>query len=296
MKPPPFAYAAPDSIDSALELLVRPDTEARLLAGGQSLVPLLNMRFARPSLLIDLNRVEELQVVEWENGRLRLGAMVRQHLLETDTLIGQRIPILKEAAGQIAHLAIRMRGTVGGSIAHADPAAELPAALLVLDAQMVLRSADRRVRAVPAPEFFLGPFTTAIEAGEMLTSIEVTRPASGSGWAFLELARVHGAFALVGAAAQVDLDPERRISSARLALCGVGATPYLPAWLDDFARGQEAGKPLFQEVAERVRGDLNPSGDSHGGAEYRRNLAAALTRRALAAALERAVPEGEERP
>jgi carbon-monoxide dehydrogenase medium subunit len=220
MKPPPFEYAAPSTVEEALSLLNGSSEEARALAGGQSLVPLLNMRFARPTLLVDLGHIASLDGIEQRNGHARIGAMTRQRVLETDPGIRDRFPLLAEAAELIAHVAIRTRGTVGGSLAHADPAAELPPATIVLGARFVIRAADGTTRTVPATEFFLGPFTTAVEAGELLEAVELDAPPPGTGTAFVELARVHGAFALVGVAALVGLDSRGYVERARVALCG----------------------------------------------------------------------------
>ncbi len=276
MKPPPLAYAAPERIDEALGLLG--GEEARPLAGGQSLVPLLNMRFARPSLLVDLRRVAGLDAIEWANGHVRIGAMVRQRVLETDERIRERVPLLTEAVGYVAHLAIRTRGTVGGSLAHADPAAELPAAAAALGARFLVRG-TAGTRTVEAPAFFLGPFTTAIGPGELLEAVEVPVPPPGTGFAFVETARVHGAFALAGVAALLGLGRDGRIAHARVALCGVGGAPYVPP-LD--VAGEAPGEALFRQAARRACEEL----EEHDG--YRRQLAEVLTRRALALAAERA--------
>ena len=279
MKPARFAYAAPETLDEALALLSDADqAEPRALAGGQSLVPLLNLRFARPTLLVDLNGVAGLHAVEWVNGHVRIGAMVRQRVLETDARVRERLPLLAEAAGHIAHLAIRTRGTVGGSLAHADPAAELPTAAAALGARFVVRSAQG-ARTVEAPAFFLGPFTTAVGAGELLEAVELPLPPAGTGFAFVETTRVHGAFALAGVAALLGLGADGRVAHARLALCGVGGAPHVPQL--DLA-GEVPGDALFRQVADRVSDEL----ESADG--YRRGLAATLTRRALALAAERA--------
>jgi carbon-monoxide dehydrogenase medium subunit len=289
VKPPPFHYAAPRTVEESLALLNDGGyDEARVLAGGQSLVPLLNMRFARPALLVDLNGVEGLAGVEWRDDRVRIGAMTRQRVLETDRRFEERIPLLAEAARHIAHVAIRTRGTIGGSLAHADPAAELPAAMSALEARFAVLAADGGPRTVPASEFFLGPYTTAVSPGEVLEAVEVPVPASGTGWAFLETTRVHGAFALVGVAAVLATGADGRVARARLALCGVGGAPYVPGWLDDVAVGASPDDGLFQQVAERVKSEVDPAGDGHAGADYRRHLAGVLTRRALALAAERA--------
>ena len=288
MKPPPFEYAVARSVGDAVELLNDgKHEEPRLLAGGQSLVPLLNMRFARPTLLVDLNRIPGLAAVDWNDGEVRIGAMARQRVLETDARIRERIPLLTEAAGLIAHIAIRTRGTVGGSLAHADPAAELPAAMCALEARFTIRGSDGTARTVPASDFFRSPFTTAAGTGELVEAVEVRAPAAGTGWAFQETTRVHGAFALAGVAALVGIGGDGLINRSRLGLCGVGGAPYTPGWLDGLAVGQRPDPHLFEQIAGRVRDEIEPPSDGQASADHRRELAGVLTRRALALAASR---------
>lgn len=284
MKPAPFAYRAPRTVEEALATLAEAPGETILLAGGQSLVPLLNMRLARPAVIVDLNRVAGLDGIEVANGTIRIGAMVRQRRLELDPLIREQLPLLTEAAGYIAHLPIRTRGTVGGSLAHADPAAELPAVVTALRARMLVRNADGTTESLASEKFFLGPLTTAIGAGRMLVAIEIDPPPAGTGWAFLEVARVHGAFALVGAAALVHADAAGRVDLVRLALGGVGGTPFAPAGLEKMLIGERLTKSLLAQVAKHVRESLDPTGDAHADAQYRREVAGTLAAKALAAA------------
>lgn len=286
MKPPPFAYAAPTTVDDVLDVLRLEPEETTLLAGGQSLMPMLNMRMAAPRVLVDLNGVAELGRIDADADRVRVGAMVRQRALETDARIAQRVPLLAEATRHIAHVPIRTRGTVGGSLAHADPSAELPAAISALGGRLHLRGPDGD-RVVAANEFFLGPLTTAREPGELLVAIDVEPPPAGSGWAFLEVARTHGAFALAGAAAVVHLDAAGRIDHAALALCGVGGAPYAATWLADMATGERPDAALFEQVAQRVHEEISPYDDGHATADYRRRIAVVLTQRALLAAAAR---------
>lgn len=288
MKPAPFVYRAPGTVDEALAALVDAPEETSLLAGGQSLIPLLNMRLARPAVLVDLNRVAGLDMLEAANGTIRIGAMVRQRRLEFEPLIRERLPLLAEAARYIAHLAIRTRGTVGGSLAHADPAAELPAVAMALGARLLVRDAGGGTEAIAPEAFFIGPLTTAIGPGRMLVAVEVAPPPSGTGWAFLEVARVHGAFALVGVAALVHANTDRRIDLARLALCGVGGTPYAPPWLEEMLIGERLTASLLAQVDERVRQSVDPHGDTHAGPEYRRSIAGTMAAKALAVAGRRA--------
>jgi aerobic carbon-monoxide dehydrogenase medium subunit len=292
MKPPPFEYAAPESLADVVARLDQAPDDTSLLAGGQSLMPILNMRMAQPQTVVDLNRVRGLDGIdEAADGRIWLGSMVRQRRLETEPVVRERLPLLAEAAGHVAHLPIRTRGTVGGSLAHADPAAELPAAVLALDGRMLVRSA-RGDRAIAAADFFLGPLTTAIEPGELLVGVEMEPAGPGSGSAFVEVARTHGAFALAAAAAVLRLDAGGGIDHVRLALAGVGGVPYVPGWLADAALGEEPGEALFRRVGERVRAEVEPFDDVHASAAYRKQVAGVLTARALAAAAERANGRG----
>lgn len=288
MKPAAFDYATPSSVDEVLALLERDPEESSVLAGGQSLVPLLNMRMARPRLVVDLNGVEGLDAVEVaDGGQVRLGSMVRQRRLEVDPELRRRLPLVAEAAQQIAHVAIRMRGTVGGSLAHADPAAELPATVTALGGRMLIRGRGG-TRSVPADQFFIGPLTSAIEPGELLVGVELDQPPRGTGWAFVEVARTHGAFALAGAAALVRLDGAGGVESARLALASGGSAPYVPDWLEEMIAGEPPDESLLDRVGSRVRGELDPYDDVHASGDYRRHAAGVLTARALALAAERA--------
>jgi carbon-monoxide dehydrogenase medium subunit len=288
MKPPPFEYAAPDSVAGVLKLLGEAPEDTTLLAGGQSLMPLLNMRWAQPRLVVDLNRVKELDTLEsTPEGRVRLGSMVRQRRLETEPLVREQLPLMTEAARHIAHVPIRTRGTVGGSVAHADPAAELPTTVSALQGRLLLTGPGGD-RSMAAGEFFLGPLTTAIEPGELLLGIEIEPPAPSTGWAFLEVARTNGAFALAAAAALVHLDDRGRIDGVRLALGGVGGVPYVPAWIEHDAAGETPGEALFRRVGERVQSEVEPFDDIHAPATYRKRVAGVLTARVLAEATRRA--------
>lgn len=287
MKAAQFDYRAPETVEETLELLAKAPEETSLLAGGQSLVPMLNMRLARPRLLIDLNRVAELRGIARDDGTLRIGAMTRQRALEVNHL-AREVPLLIEATRHIAHVPIRTRGTVGGSLAHADPAAELPATVAALDGQIVLRS-SRGVRSIAADEFFLGPLTTAREPDEILEAVELAIPPTDSGWAFREVTRTHGAFALVGVAVLLSLHGGGEVKRARLAVFGVGGRPYLPDWLEQMAVGEHPGDALFAAISERVRESIQPTDDQHGAGEYRREVAGVLTARALRHATARAV-------
>ena len=224
MKPPEFEYAQPGSLDDAVALLAGSAGEGKVLAGGQSLVPLMNFRLAAPALLIDLNRVAGLARLEPEGGRLRIGAMTRTRTLELDPLVRQTIPLLAAAASWIGHVQIRNRGTVGGSVAHADPAAELPALCLLLDAELIAVS-SRGERSIPASEFFVGFLTTTLAEDEILTEVRLPIPASGTRWGFHEYAQRRGDFALAGAAITLEPSVDGAGARARIVVFGTSDLP-----------------------------------------------------------------------
>jgi len=288
MKPSRFRYFLARSVDEAAQLLAEQGEEARVLAGGQSLMPLMNLRLARPSVLIDLNEISSLAYVRPWDGGLALGAMTRDADLERDALSAERLPLLIEATRHVGHPAIRNRSTVGGSVAHADPAAELPAVMLALDAEMEVRGASGS-RTIAAREFFRGPFQTSMQHGEILTEVRVPGLPSRSGSAFMEFARREGDYALVGVAAVVALDEDGSIASARLGLCSVGQTPVRASAAEALLKGKRPEREAWRVAAEAVIDALNePPSDIHGSADYRRHLAGVMTQRALALAAERA--------
>ena len=286
MKPPRFDYHAPESLDEALDLLADSGPDARILAGGQSLVPVLNFRLARPQVLIDINRIPELAGIEDRGDRLVIGAMTRQREIETSDSVARALPLLHEATRYVAHLPIRTRGTVGGSIANADPAAEDPAVAAALEATMVCRS-RRGERRIAAAGFFIDVLTTALEPDEMLVAVEFPGIPDGAGAAFAEISRRDGDFALAGVAAQITVS-NGRVSDARIAACGVGPAPMR------FRNAEEilldsAGEPeTMDAAADAVAASCDPHDDVHASAAYRRQLAAAMTRRALIGAHARA--------
>ena len=287
MKPPKFDYYDPRSLDEALALLDRHSDDAKVLAGGQSLMPLLNMRLARPSIVVDINQIEELNYVRASDGGIAVGAIARQRALQTEKLIAERVPILREGAYYIAHPQIRSRGTVCGSIAHADPAAELPALALALDAEMILTSA-KAARTVGAKAFFQSFFTTALKANEILTEVHFPAPPKDSAWSVLEISRRHGDFAIAGIIAGLVLESNREvIAHARLVYFGVGATPIRVTAAEEALIGQAASESTFEAAAQSAKQGIDPTSDIHATEEYRRALAATLTKRALCAALQK---------
>lgn len=280
MKPPPFDYAAPASADEALSLLADDPEDTKVLAGGQSLVPLLNFRLARPARLVDLNGVGELSYLRRSDGVLRIGAMTRQSTLERSAIVAARWPLLHQAIRLVAHPQVRNRGTVGGSAAHADPSAELPVALTALDARFHVRSADA-TRVVDARDFFLQPLMSAVEPGEMLVEVEVPPLDPGAGTAFVEFARRHGDFALGGAAVIIEREDDGRCRRAAIALLSAGPTPLRATEAEAALAGAVVDEDTAAEAAAVAVRDLRPTGDLHGGTEYRRGLIETLIRRAL---------------
>jgi len=288
MKPPRFRYFAPQSVEEALTLLAEHAEEARVLAGGQSLVPLMNMRLAHPNVLVDINGISELAYVRPWDGGLALGAITRDATIERNASAAARLPLLVEAAHSVGHPAIRNRSTVGGSIAHADPAAELPAVMLALNAEFEVRSRSGS-RTVSAQDFFKGYLSTDLKEGELLTELRVPGLPARAGSAFVEFSRREGDYALAGVAAVIALDEDGTIADARLGLCSVGPAPVRPQAAEALLRGQRPGDEAWAAAAAAVVAVLdNPLSDIHGSADYRRHLAGVLTSQALATAAARA--------
>jgi carbon-monoxide dehydrogenase medium subunit len=281
VKPPAFEYHRPAGLDEALALLAA-HPGAKPIAGGQSLIPAMNFRLAAPAALVDLNGLVELSgITPLAGGGVRLGAMTRHHVIETNDLVRERAPLLSETMPFIAHPQIRNRGTVGGSLAHADPAAELPAVMVALQADIVIRRPGGE-RRVSAEQFFTGLFATALEAGELLVAVELPPLPARSGWAFLEMARRHGDYALVGVAVLLALDEAGRCARARIALLSVGEGPVLATRAMARLAGQVPDRDTIGEAAELAgHDDIDPPSDIHASAAYRRQLARVLTRRAL---------------
>ncbi|MBV9172303.1 MAG: FAD binding domain-containing protein [Chloroflexi bacterium] len=289
MKPAAFDYVAPRSLDEALAELRNSDGETRVLAGGQSLVPLLNFRLARPSRIVDLNRVAELQYVHARDGGLAIGAMTRDARIERDARFKAEQPLVAEAIQYVGHAAIRSRGTFGGSLAHADPAAELPATAVCLGAELTLRS-TRKIRRVAAEDFFRGYLTTMLEPDELLleTWLPPVRPSTGQAW--VEFSRRHGDFALVGAAVSLT-EVDGKISSTSIVLSGVAGSPYRARQAETLLTTAAYSPDAVRAAADAVRAGIDPDADIHGSREYRKHLAAVITERAIRLAHQRAVSE-----
>jgi aerobic carbon-monoxide dehydrogenase medium subunit len=286
VKLPYVDYEAPATVAAAVGLLAEHQDQASVLAGGQSLIPLLALRLARPALLIDINGLQELSGVSASNGWVAVGAMTREYVAEDSKTIADSVPLLAAALPLIGHEAIRSRGTIGGSLAHADPAAELPAVARALDAEFVVRGPSGE-RVIPAAKWFEGYLTTSRRADELLVEVRFPAAAPGTGVTFREVARRHGDFAIVGLAASLTFS-DGAISDARLAFAGISDVPVRAVGAEDLLRGEIPSPELFDEAARRATEDIDPPADLHGSSEYRKKVAAALVRRGLQAAAENA--------
>jgi len=280
VKPAPFGYHRPATVAEAVALLDALQDDVKVLAGGQSLVPLMNFRLSVPAELVDINGIAELTGHDVTGDVLRLGALTRHHELERSATVRGAAPLLALAAPYIGHPQIRSMGTLGGSLSHADPAAELPGIMLALDARMVAASA-RGERIVPAAEFFVSHFTTALEPDELLTAVEVPVAAERTGHAFLEVAARYGDFALVGAGAAVTVDEDGAITEARIGCTSVAPTPVRAAAAEELLRGATPDADVLAEVERVVAGALEPTPELKASAAYKRRTAGVLVARAV---------------
>ncbi|MFB0537146.1 MAG: xanthine dehydrogenase family protein subunit M [Anaerolineae bacterium] len=289
MKPAPFKYYAPTTVEEVLAHLAEYGYDAKVLAGGQSLIPMLNFRLAQPSVLVDLNNVSELFYIRpGENSGLLLGAMTRQSQVEHDALVAKRAPLVHEVMPQIAYPQIRTRGTFGGSLAHADPSAELVAVNIALNGRLRLRS-QAGERWVPADEFFVGLFTTILEPDELLVEVALPAMPPRSGWSFLQITRRHHDFCIAGVAVLVTLDDKDQCEQARLVFLSAGDGPVNAHQAAEMLMGQAPTPEAIRAAAEKAASDeIDPGSDIHASAEYRRHLAKVLARRALTQAFDRA--------
>ena len=286
MKPAPFDYRCPDTVDEALALLARHKGEAKIIAGGQSLMPMINFRVVQPALLVDVKRLLEYDFVRpAADGGLAVGALTRHRVLETSPLVAERFPVIAEAMRHVAHVAIRNRGTIGGSLSHADPAAELPMLSLLLDARIHVRAASGS-RVIAASKFFLGALSNALQDDEIVVQVDLPGLAAGTGWAFEEFSRRAGDFALAAVAVLVRVT-QGCISEARIALMGVAETPIRAPAAEALLLGAQASDALVERAVRAVCEPLRPPADLHASPEYRRHLAGVLAYRAIGAALRR---------
>jgi carbon-monoxide dehydrogenase medium subunit len=287
MKPAAFDYFAPASLDEALALLGQHSARAKLLAGGQSFVPMANFRVLRPEVVIDLNRIAALSFISERDGGIAIGAMTRHRMVERSALVKLRCPLIASAVPNIGHAVIRNRGTIGGSLSHADPAAEWPVVAIALGATMVARS-PRGERLIPAADFFVGLLTTAIAEDEILVEIRFPVAPARTGAEFLEISRRHGDFALVSVGTQITLSGAGAIVEVRLALGGVGPSPFDAQAQAKRLIGSKPEANDFGAVGQDIARTLEPGDDLHASAEYRKEVAAVLVERALRTALARA--------
>ncbi len=286
MKPAPFDYVRPGTLDEVLALLGQHGGEAKILAGGQSLMPLLNFRMLRPAILVDVNKIEAMAFLREEGRGLRVGALTRHHTLETSPLVRERFPALSAAMEHVAHLAIRNRGTIGGSLSHADPAAELPMMAMLLDA-VIHTHAPSGERAHDAADFFLGPLTSVLDEDEIVTEIELPGLDPGTGWAFEEFSQRSGDFAIAAAGVLMRVQ-DGRIAEARIALMGVDETPVRLREIEASLLGASPDRALAREAAAQAGEAVHPNTDLKASGEYRRHLVRAIVERVLIAAWARA--------
>jgi CO/xanthine dehydrogenase FAD-binding subunit len=288
MKPAPFEYFAPTTIDEALGLLAEYGYDAKVLAGGQSLIPMMNFRLAQPSVIVDINNIRDLYYIREAEGRLRIGAMARHHQVETSPLVAAHAGLISEAMPHIATIQVRSRGTFGGSLAHADPSAELAAINVALEGNLLLRNQNSE-RWVPANEFFVGLFTSALEPDELLVEADIPALPERSGYALEEVSRRPHDFAMVGVATVVTLDKNDHCQQARIVLFSVGDGPVLANQASELLAGKQLTSETIHAAAETAaKKDIDPGTDIHASAEYRRHLAEMLTMRALERAYNRA--------
>jgi CO/xanthine dehydrogenase FAD-binding subunit len=280
MKPARFEYYAPQNLDEALALLDRFAGDARILAGGQSLVPLMNMRLARVQRIVDINRLAELDYIRIDDDRILIGALTRHRAIEKSPTVLAASPLLSKAVGFVGHPQVRSRGTFGGSLAHADPAAEYPAVVAALDGEIKLRSA-RGERIIGWRQFFVGDFTTDAAPDEILVEVRLPRPKWLSACEFVELSRRHGDFALVEAAVRIEFDENKKCSRAAIALGGVSGVPLRAVRSEEILRGKFPNQDIIAEAASAAAENLDPASDVHASAAYRKQMASMLVYRAL---------------
>ena len=286
MKPPEFKYVAARTVDEAIRHLGSHGEGAKVLAGGQSLTPMLNFRLLHPEVLVDINRVKELDFLSEKDGRLRIGALTRHRTVASSKLISEKWPVLSAAAAEVAHPAIRNRGTFGGSVAHADPAAEFPMITMLLDAEMKIASAGG-AKTIKARDFFISYLTTALQDGEILTEIQIPPLPAQTGWGFEELSRRPGDFAIAAAATTLTMKGKKCIE-ARICMAGVGATALRAPAAEAMLKDQELSGDLLEKAAHQASEDTDPSNDLHASANFRRHVAGVLVRRVLENAAQRA--------
>lgn len=292
MKPPAFEYVLPKTLEQALELLNEHGDDSKILAGGQSLIPAMNYRLVQPGLMVDINHLEELDYIRSNgSGEVRVGGLTRHRRLEHDRLIADQVPLLHETMPHIAHPQIRNRGTLGGSLVHADPAAELPVIAIATEAVFRVKSSNAE-REILAEDFFFGIFMTDIEPEEMLVEVVIPPMPAGTGWSFMEIARRSGDYAMMGIAALITLDEMGKCARAKLVYLNAGDAPISAKEAARMLEGEGMSSEVFEAVAEKAAAEeIDPLGSLHATVEYQRHLAKILTKRALEVAFERAIAD-----
>jgi carbon-monoxide dehydrogenase medium subunit len=286
MKPASFEYVRAESVEHAVQTLSSADGDGKVIAGGQSLMPMMNFRLVKPSVLVDINRIPGLDAIQVRGDKLVLGALVRHRMTATDALIAEHIPVLHHAMKHVAHLTVRNRGTFCGSVCHADPAAEMPMMSLLLNGIVRIVS-PRGERALAAREFFVGSLVTALEPDELVTEIEIDKLSPDTGWGFEEFARRHGDYALAAVAVTMRWH-EGLASNVRIGLMGVGEMPMRAPKIEVMLEGREINSVMIGEAVEALRAELDPNSDLNASADYRRHLVGVLARRAISGAWSRA--------
>lgn len=293
MKPAPFDYVRPASVPEALDMLARYGSDAKIIAGGQSLMPMINFRLVKPAVLVDINRIPGLEVIEDLGTRLRMGALARHRMTASDPVVRRKIPVLHDAMHHVAHMTVRNRGTFCGSVCHADPAAELPMIVQMFDGEIEIASARRR-RVLPAAEFLVGSLVNALDPDELVTGITFGTQAAGAGWAFEEFSRRHGDFAMAAIAVTLGADETGAVDDSRIGMTGVAETAIRAYGLEQLINGRRPNAALLQDVADWMNDTLTPNADIHASADYRRHLAGVLACRAIQRAQRRAMTLREQ--
>lgn len=288
MKPAAFEYFAPGGVNEAVALLERYEDEAKILAGGQSLIPIMNFRLGRPSVLIDINGLRQLDYIKEEGSQLVIGALTRERALEQSLMIRRKCPLLSAAISHIGHVSIRNRGTIGGSLVHADPSAEIPTALCALEAEMKAVGPDGERHMTPEA-FFMTYLTTSLEPTEILTEVRIPVLPEGTGWSFRELSRRCGDFAIVAVASVLQMDSDRHCRAARISLGGVAPTPVRSEEAEGILSGAEITEALIEEAGRLAVEATDAESDYHASADYRRAVTRVLVKRSLTEAWKRAL-------
>ncbi len=296
MIPASFEYQAPKTLDEALRLLSRHGDEAKILAGGHSLLPLMKLRLASPRYVVDIGRLRGMDYIREENGKIAIGALATHAQVFASELLREKCPLLAETASEIGDMQVRNRGTLGGSLAHADPAADYPAAILALDAEIVAQSGDGGKRTIPAADFFVDLLSTQLRPGEILTEVRVPVKRANEGAAYRKFHQPASGFAIVGAAARLAIGKGGKIEDIALGMTGVGSKSYRASAVEKALRGKGVSEKLIADACVKAAHGVEPLSDIFASAAYRREMASVFARRAIALAIERAQPHAAAPP